>query len=240
VFGAVGVLMISAIPSAMAMPGPNTFTLEGSPSVTGSTFSIQSTAPAAFDPIFGEFVRVKAPGQGAPTEALFGTLANPDGVLIAADCDGFRHDGVVPTWELRNGGVRVTFLLASAGDQITVRFGVGAANPVIAGAAFMTPNAGAFRWFDTDTGAVATDNTNVAGGYRYGSCGTDETGISPAPYTDLNTQNLQAPVGGTILGIDKTALLISGVLLNPIWILPVLGLVAGGTFALLRFQVNRK
>jgi len=50
----------------------------------------------------------------------------------------------------------------------------------------------------------------------------------------------QSPVAGEILPISTTALLLAGISTNAMWVLPALAVVAGSSFAVLRYQVTRK
>ena len=51
---------------------------------------------------------------------------------------------------------------------------------------------------------------------------------------------ISLPVGGELLPINTTALLIAGISSNALWMLPTLATIAGVSFVLLRFQVTKK
>ena len=69
--------------------------------------------------------------------------------------------------------------------------------------------------------------------YRMATCGYDQPaeGIT-SQYLINDPFDTQALVGGAIMAIDTTSLLIAGISTSPLMILPVLGMVAGGIFAL--------
>lgn len=68
----------------------------------------------------------------------------------------------------------------------------------------------------------------------------DNMDIDDNPGGILETFQVLQPVGGEILSIDTTALLIAGASANALWILPALALAAGAAFTVLKLQVSRK
>jgi len=95
----------------------------------------------------------------------------------------------------------------------------------------------AVEWVEL-TGGAGTDQTNLAGLYIFANCATLLTGS--APDSTQTSFFVQVPVGGEILPINTSALLLAGLTTNALWILPSLAVIAGAGIVILKFQLNRK
>ena len=78
----------------------------------------------------------------------------------------------------------------------------------------------------------------TVGTWVFTSCAIDTS--SPVSNVKSNSITVTKPVAGEILSIDTTALLLAGAQQNGIWVLSSLAIVAGASFALLRFQIYTK
>jgi len=95
---------------------------------------------------------------------------------------------------------------------------------------------GTVEWVELLLGAQ-TDQTDLAGLYIFSACATLGTGGPDSTFTPFI---VETAVGGEILPINTSALLLAGLTTNALWILPALAVIAGAAFAVLKFQVNRK
>ena len=114
--------------------------------------------------------------------------------------------------------------------------------------------AGTLRWIQTvgpSPGTFGIDHTvpnptNLEGQRFIVACGCDDPGAdgfcagSDTDGVVAESYRVVKPVGGKILPIDTTALLIAGMSSTGLWVLPMLGVIAGVSFALLKFQVIKK
>lgn len=249
-FAAIAASGISTIPSAMAMLSPSLSAtplpvIQGGITILKITGAGDNTPPhllgmiRVFDPNL-----VVSGGAGS----TFGTGA----------CTPRGATGAGSAWDLEtsNGGL-VVYKLAAATDTLEVTFGGGSSGifPVvtltdISGSSTVTAGTPGYKW--TEVAAINAnglpDNTLVdttASPYTFYTCGFDSVaGADPISGTFQYNADIpfttKKPVGGTILPIDTTALLIAGASVNAIWLLPVLAGLAVGVFTLLRFQVVRK
>jgi hypothetical protein len=130
--------------------------------------------------------------------------------------------------------------IAGSQDSITFNF-PSAPGPVITsitadGTAPPPSLAGSSAWVQIGTGG-ATPSLSL-GSWVIGTCVIDgSTGVTGG---DIDSFIVQKPVAGEVLPIDATALLIAGATQNGILILSSLAIIAGVSFALLRFQVYTK
>ncbi|MEM3084141.1 MAG: hypothetical protein QXP61_03535, partial [Nitrososphaerales archaeon] len=135
---------------------------------------------------------------------------------------GFCNAAVTPAgatvWELRKSGTTVTYSLP-ANSSIRIPFGTGGTFDItrLGGATVNPGGTGGYSWVIIDGPNVA-DNTNELGLYIFCTIGSE--GITP--YLGLGTLQVTAPVpvGGELLSIDATALLIAGVFTNSFFMLP--------------------
>ena len=94
---------------------------------------------------------------------------------------------------------------------------------------------GTVEWVELTQGA-GTDQTDLAGLYLYGNCSQQGGSADTATKTFF----VEFPVGGEILPINTSALLLAGLTTNALWILPALAVAAGAGIVVLKFQLNRK
>ncbi len=242
---AVGAMMIPAMPSAMAMPDAS---IGGSSTVSDGTSTITITVGAATSAldVEGERIRVYDDSKGnVGTTGASCPLPDPS----ATDA------GVVTTWELRSSADEddvIDFIFpvgSSSTTGLTVPFGTGV-NPVtvnidapgelsIGGVDQGAGVSVSAVWKEvTDniggTGTTAPDTSRL-GFYGIYSCGDEFSGQNQFEI-DGNFL-VQLPVGGTILPVSMSSLLIAGLSMNSMWMLPLMG-AAVGVVAL--FKVKRK
>lgn len=238
------------VPSAFAMPGLGTSEAPD-PVFEGAAITIEATSTAFNAPHEKVSFRVYEP----PLNPAFPS-DNPQAGVPPANCLGlFPVTGigaVGPTvWQLHRddgspgtlaqfkisdpGNVRVTF-----GNPLTPLEVVTMTNAIITDA-----GTGGHKWVRQD-GTTKADNSGTPASignppYRWAACGFESiTANTFQEFVSDSVFNNKKPVGGIILPIDTTALVLGGILSNSIWILPVFAAIAGGAFVLLKFQVNRK
>jgi hypothetical protein len=102
-----------------------------------------------------------------------------------------------------------------------------------------------FRWDRTTDGSP--DSTSGTGiGTAFVCAFNDQNGNGvfnlgvDTPGSITQSFIVSLPVGGELIPINTTALLIAGISSNALWMLPTLATVAGVSFVLLRFQVTKK
>jgi len=100
--------------------------------------------------------------------------------------------------------------------------------------------AGLVEWVELLQGA-GTDQTNLAGLYIFANCATfAPAGGGSVPDSIQVFFNVEVPVGGEILPINTSALLLAGLTTNALWILPALAVAAGAGIVVLKFQLYRR
>jgi len=93
------------------------------------------------------------------------------------------------------------------------------------------------EWVELTQAGVGHDQVNLAGQYFFVNCGV----IVGVGADSIQTPFVvQVPVGGEILPINTSALLLAGLTTNALWILPALAVIAGAGIVILKFQLNRK
>ena len=100
------------------------------------------------------------------------------------------------------------------------------------------------EWEETGAGTLPPDTSEGSGLPRTMSvvtCGQEGSlPLQPQDFYAVGANfDITLPVGGTIIPIDTTALLLAGISSSALWLVPLVAL-AGGTFAVLRYQVNKK
>lgn len=149
-------------------------------------------------------------------------------------------------WVLRDaatGTVDVKLTTGTVGNpgSISIPFKPGTVTITSSGGAAAVGNPTSGQWVDITINA-APAAINFVGSYKLGHCGYDgfgQTGSQNSVYGTAATVPAQLPVGGEIIPISATALILAGMSTNTLWLIP-LGAIAGGAFAVLRFQVMRK
>lgn len=211
-------------------------------------------------PVAGGSVELTWTGDGdAPHDVRNIEVTPPSGLDVTntgpaaigatvGDCDAAFQivkpengdDGHV--FELQETGSQkaVSFLIANSGDTIMVPFPNGPGNTpvtIVAVGAGTSASVGTAIWRDITFGLGDIDpSLNELGQYKVPFCGID----TPGNFQLAEGFTVKPPVGGALLSIDTTSLIIAGATANALWILPVLGLAAIGSIALLKFQVARR
>ena len=240
-------IIVSTAPQAFAAPGIGTSEDPGVPALGGI---VRLKAVATADaPMTDLHIRVYEPGLSSagvlPPETFDG-----DGI-----CNLANPDTSLRVWDLRRATTPSTagyalFDLAADGDFFEARFGDGSPAELTFSAGGSAQGSGAFFWYDINGGGAGTDVIDVLVSfsaistdprYRYVVCGFETTTTPGDTYTDQRDSFFtQKPVAGEILPIDTTALLIAGVSANSSMVLAGLVVVAGSSFALIRFITLRK
>lgn len=130
------------------------------------------------------------------------------------------------------------FTLTLDTDGIRVPFGgAGAFFVTLIGAPTDNAAGGMVEWKEVVSGLTNTDAISQVVGdvHRYNICGFD-TGQT-LQFNVLNNWSIQAPVGGSILAIDTTALLIAGVFSTGFWMIPAAA--AGISAGLALYKIRR-
>ncbi len=126
------------------------------------------------------------------------------------------------------GGPSIIVVDPNYGNQGTHTLSINNLNGVVSGATV--------EWVELVQGAQ-TDQTVLAGLYLFAVCGTLGTGGPDSTFTPFI---VETAVGGEILPINTSALLLAGLTTNALWILPALAVIAGAGIAVLTFQLNRR
>ena len=251
---AVSTLMVSALPAAMAMPG---FSSTGVPfpAVAGSLVDVKSTAAGI---VRGDAIGVydQAAAIGTADDScnnlgnVGGTLAGLE--LLEATPAGVSKWVLVTDDPVTANQFYIRFFLPSGGF-LTAPFGNGVGTgfsvTVTAGGGLTddgsaptaaSPDSITARWVDIENAAApATDSRAAPTLYRIMACGVDDPAVLMIDTEEEDFFATAKPVGGTILPISATALFVAGLSNSAIWLLPLVAL-AGGAFALLRFQIYNK
>jgi len=246
---AIAVLMAIGIPEAMASNSPS---YGGTITVAGADTTLTVTADPTALPHEGREVIV--------VDIL------PALYLPVSGCDGMTF-GTAPAtnggtvWELRDstGTYRIGYKLDS-GESVSYKWGpvTGTSTTVIPSATaevYIANNAGygdttlatytsqgtgtsvSAKWVKINAGPASSPDTSRVGLYNSFTCGIELLGTSP--YTAPGPFLVQKPVGGSILPIDATSLVLAGIQSNALWMLPTLGAIASATFGILYFQIKR-
>lgn len=251
-------LMITGIPYAMANPSP---AVNGISTVQNANAAVSITGGGPNVPHSGWGIYVIDHDINFGAIGMAGTCMPP---LFAPPVPGGVGPGGTDTgaiYEFRNpaGALRIGYT-APVGGNLNIPYGtptgVLATGTATAGASWTLETGGLYSnvftpivlagppflvpgsWFQINVGAVGAfvPNTARIGGYFVGSCGTEPNNPN---FVGTGGFQVAAPVGGEVNPISMTSLLIAGFTTNPLWLLPLVA-VAGGAFAILRFQVNRK
>jgi len=176
-------------------------------------------------------------------ESLLGLSAA--GVL-GTDCT--IADGAVTGkyWRLHNSDhTLANFDLPALGDTATVSFTDGtivAAQSDTGGGSWSDAS---MHWHEYATGDVAVDTgvpdlSTIGVNWAFYDCGREDnnqgSGVLKS-FSDKESFEVAVPVGGTILPIDATSLIVAGVMTQQTGLLTGLVLVAGLSFTVLRFFV---
>jgi len=247
------VLMVTSIPSAFA----NSPSFGGIPTLSGSDTTI-TVGPTASTLSRGQEIEVVDQDVNSPPAIL---LAGGSCPIVLGDYSNLVVTSDV--WELRHpiSGTIGYDVGSAAGSFIEIKFGPSGASGTVtafgsakvyrvtAGPIFTQiaegPTAPVVAGTDTFVGTwtnvqgANAPNTSRVGNWFMGTCGQDAPGSSGPNYKIPGGFLVTLPVGGTILPIDGTALLVAGISTSALWLVPLVA-VAGVAFAILGFQVNKK
>jgi len=237
--GTVGLLTISPSVDAMMTPDFDTDPLFP---VQGGTVDLIWTGDQPDAPHQVNNIRVLPPSASGITNT-----GNADTVADQGTCTAGAKELRKPSaaddghvFELQETASKaISFFIADAGHTITVPFpnGPGGTVSITASGAGTSASMGTAKWVDiTDSLTPQAPALDETGFYSIDSCGTDDGG----PWKLEETLEAKPPVGGALLAIETTSLLIAGATSSAMWILPVLGLAVAGSIALLKFQVARR
>ena len=195
----------------------------------------------------GDDVKVEDLAYRSSTDQLFGTRTNPDNLLTID-----RTTAVATTvGQLPNGNMHIGFApdgtlwavdRSNFGDLFTVD--PISANVITFVARSPTGELDALG-VDPATGIIWVSRTN------FQSLGEEVSTIDPAGnrvvvgsglrvVADLDFLPCPVKVGGELLPIDSTALMLAGLQSSAIWMLPVLAGIAGTGFYLVKFRTNKE
>jgi len=237
----VALLSTSGLQSAWAMPGPNVGLASNPVALNGiQTVTLSDNSAMNFDP----------PHRGSiwmidPDSTLVLPFPPNGGFInLPADCTGagFTLGGTGTVWELQDGsGNPAVYETPVGGGLISFEFGHGdgTANPSPGTNMIST---GPHTWVAIQ--GADSDSLAKEGTYNIGLCGNDEHGLdqqttppgSPKGYSFVSGFDAQRPVGGTILSINTTSLLIGGLMSSSMMVLPAIGIAAAVLVTVLKLQ----
>ena len=249
-------LGMTMIPSSSAMMSPN-FDRTANV-VLGQTMTLMYLGDPADDTHSVLVTHLVKPGT------LTGAVADPSGFTQSCnDVDAsnnkqltFPSAGDQSVLELRTVGASVAATLPieirglDDGETVSVTFGgsplvlITVVGTVDINGNTVTNTTFPAQWFNITSGASGSTATNldILGVWDWDSCGYDFT--QSAPTSDLawsHSESIQVnePVGGEILEINSAALLIAGLTTSAIWMIPVVGAVAGTAVALYKLRQKK-
>lgn len=240
-FGVMAALMISTIPAAMANPGSSPGAVPDPGAKNSIVYITVVTIPRGWVDEVVVYDTATAPtlvGNICPLEIPSGIKA----WKLVSDTDSTKN-------------IRA-FLAPGGVGKIAAPFGTGVGSPITVtatGGAFVTKDGSVppttaglvlvqATWLEVgDTAGTPPPSTDRVGQYRVGACGKEGVGtyVSASDYELSSPFEIINPVGGEIIPVSTTALLLAGVSTSALWLVP-LAAIATGAFVVLRFQVNKK
>jgi len=244
---AIGALTTSSIQSASAMFSPSVSS-DPAPLIVGFGGNVITITAAVDNTKPHEDVRISLAeptviiGWGA---AQVGTPATPNNNPIPGGTCTLPPVQTNPNtrsvWHLQTGGVDSVFDIP-AGGVVKIPFtGPGVVAISYPGGIASGPATG--TWVDQVNAAPASIVFATSGLdlYSAGHCGYDlfgTTGTTNNLYGTVNTLSSQFPVGGSIIPIDTTALMIVGLSSGLVWIFPTIA--AGIGIGVAAYKLRRK
>lgn len=218
-----------------------------------ATLSVLTTSlPSAFadpDPGQGAFPnQIPTTGTtilkvGTGTHQAFTSVA---GVAVYTDetvltCPLPAAAGLEKRFDLRNAaGTPVTATLGTTTSSFEVPWGTGLTFGATTFGTVTFSSAGPYHWGEAATPLLATDSTATVDTLVFRTCGTEgATQAGAQPYAGDAIFSVVLPVGGELLSIDMTSVLVAGAFTNQMLLLPILGVVAATAFAILKIQVRK-
>lgn len=205
----------------------------------GSTFDLTWEGDANTDPHQVRLIRVHEPGV---ITTVGNTAAAGNGLGDCAVGDQISITtmaGEPRMWELRHpdNSQPVQFSGIDDGEMVRVTFGQGLAMVPIVADAGITVSSTMGTWVPITPGDASADTVDVVGNWRMLSCGTD-FGSNSSPWHDSDGILVEEPVGGEILSLNTSALLIAGLTTSGIWMIPAFGTIAGTGIAIYKLRRN--
>lgn len=250
VFAILAILAFAIIPQASAMTAENTPITAVEPSIAiinGEVDLVWKGNPDSNkDPHDLLLTRIHEPTTSSlpvgDSDASGSYFDCADNIRIDK-VDGSLNDPV--QWELRvantdpgtNDGEPFQFFDLEGNEQVKVRFGTsGTVSPVVTlnGGDGVTLSGTVLEWVNILPANSDLDTLSKLGQYGWESCGTELAG--QADWSVEESILVQLPVGGEILPISTTALLLAGMSTSAMWIVPTIGTIAGAGIALYKIQ----
>jgi len=230
---------LASIQYASAM-SPNTQPDPGAIPPFG-TFDLTWEGDAGTDPHDVRLIRVHEP---AIINTVGDTDAGSNGIGNCDAGDQIKKTTVVGDprmWELRHpdNSQPVQFTGIDSGEMVRVTFGEGLATVPITADPGITVSSAMGTWVPITPGDASADVVDVIGNWRMLSCGRDFTGApGVSPWSDSDGILVAQPVGGEILSLNTSALLIAGLSTSGIWMIPALGAVVGSGLTIYKLRKN--
>ncbi len=237
------IVTLTVPPEAFAMPGPD----DSIDRIAVEQFNQNSyTILPAVNPVFLK------PHAGT----LFVIEHSNPITSLGLDGDSICEPTKVGTgmvWALVNSAGNLARYTVDVGESITVTFkdGTTAANPVATGntIANMLSGTGPYVWLEYlgpaapvgdglfNAGATVPQLATLGNLWGFFTCGVDGFGLAgEQPGSQQETFRVELPVGGEIISINTSALVIAGLMTNGMMLVPILGAAAtaGTVFTVLR------
>ena len=241
VFSIMAILSLAIIPHVSATVGENTPITAVNPTVNlpgGNTDLILKGNPASGkDPHDILLIRVHEPGTiilKADSTAA-GTYANCDPAKRISKAVA----GDPQQWELRvkagdpgpNDGEPFQAFDLENLEELKVKFGTGGlVTPVVTlnGGDGVTLSGTQLEWVNIHPGPSGPDNLTIIGEYSWETWGKEKVGsATPTNFSFDEGISVVKPVGGEIISINTTSLLLAGLTTSAMWIIPSLVTVTG-------------
>ena len=238
------IVMLTVPAQVYAMPGPD--------SSIGSTLVAQGTQNTfTITPSTAQPTPFPTPHQGTIFVFEHGSPVTVLGFDTFVNCEAVMALGVGMVWALVDNTGALARYNIGPGDSIKVTFKDGTTNPsvVLNGPTASLTGAG-HVWIEytgqlapADDGLIMTGVTvpqlqTLGNTWGFFTCGQDGVGNENQPGSKQDTFTVALPVGGEIISINNSALLIAGLMTNAIWIAPTIGVLAGAGLTLYKFRKN--
>ncbi|MGI0056834.1 MAG: hypothetical protein ACREAK_05615 [Nitrosarchaeum sp.] len=241
---AAGMIAIPSLNYAFAEQNSPASSTSSSVIAQDSTIDLILTAdsfPASFQPPHNGNVFV-VEHTAVPSVLILPVPAGP----LGTDCT--INDVVVTGkyWRLHNADHSIAnFNIPALGDGVTVSFTDGtivAAQSVTGGATWSDAS---LHWHEYTTGGVANnagvpDLSTIGTNWAFQDCGREDNNQGAGnlkSFSDSESFEVAVPVGGTILPIDATSLVVAGLMTQQTGLLAGLAAVGGLSFAVIKFVV---
>ena len=149
-------------------------------------------------------------------------------------------------WELRHSSdltTPVVYTMSSVGDSFKVNFGTDGIVTIFDITGTTTVSTTSAKWVDTSGGSdpakydILTNPIDPFDAYEPHSCGFENVGQgTQAPYDAEASIYVVQPVGGSIITIDATSLVLAGIFTNAFWFLPIVGVASAAGIGIYRLR----